>query len=163
MRKFVRTAQLGLATLAVVIGLGGFAGPAHAMASGQFSYEQPTFYKGTSVQAGTVTITEVFAARAWTDCTDFHVCIWTSSSYSGSRKETGHLNDGVCTNYSSPYDNNASSVYNNADDPLSYTLWESYNGTGSRALSVLSLQGFSSFSGLSGWADNIASSICGGD
>lgn len=164
MTRVMRSAQLLLAAVATIVGLGGIASPAAAAVTGAYSYTTPTFTQGTNTQAGVATITEVFAGKllSLSDCSGYKICIWTSTSYSGSRKEIADTGVNTCVNLSSPYDNNASSTYNPGIH--TFTLWESYNGTGSRALSVDAGFAYSSFSGMSPyWADNIASSVCRSD
>ncbi len=161
-----RIAVLGVALAALVLGLVGVAAP--AAASGRYSYMQPTYQQGTGVRVGEVAVTEFFvpSARVGGDCAVFTFCTWTSTNYTGSKKQVSWPGDGVCVNYVSPYVDSADSSYNKTD--FWWTIWEDVNGGGSRALShspqncVCGGWGFPNHHVVGGWDNNIASSYCGG-
>lgn len=157
-----------LATLMVALGVGGIAAPAAAAATGSYSYQAPTYRQGTGARVGSVTVTESFvpSLRVGGTCTLFTFCLWTSTNYTGTKKEINWVGDGNCFNLSGVYDNNADSSYNKTD--FWWTIWEGYNGTGSTALShspqncVCGGWGFPDLNAVSGYARNITSSYCGG-
>ena len=111
------------------------------------------------------------ASAVSTDCPWDAFCLWTSTNYTGSMKVvTGLSTDpsasNHCYNFVYPYDNSLDSALNNYAH-RTYTIWESYTGTGSRALSI---NGYADPSGFDGtknfhnfypnFDNNIASSIC---
>lgn len=159
-----RGIQLVLAITATIIGLGGFAGAAQASATGSYTYMTPLVQQGTGEVVGSAPVKLTFAAsaRSLSQCANLKFCLWTSSGYTGSRAETDPLAYHACLNYGPIFDKNGSSSYNSLGG-FYFTLWDSYNGTGTHALTHNPFQAFSTYVGVFGWGDNIVSSVCGGD